>query len=358
MLIRYGKSQSGKRIKVAEIYTLQDHRIGREKIDKGALFIADRLNAVGYKAYIVGGAVRDLLLEKKPKDFDVVTNATPETIRKLFRRSRIVGNRFQLVHVYLPDKVIEVSTFRSGSMAENNYYGTLKEDVSRRDFTVNALYYCPCKQQILDFKSGMKDLRERRLRLILPLERVFVEDPVRILRAVKYAVITGFRLPGKYRRRIRKDAKRLENCPSSRLTEELFKILESGSSYRIFEMIYRLEVLRYLLPSIYSLLKFSKSDAEGTAYQRKWFKNLKELDRRVGKSKEVKRSSMIVAMVLPFLSLPEQRGGLREVYYTELFYGIKSILKPLTPPNRDVDEAVKIILKNSPDSVTEKPTPF
>ena len=186
MLIRYSTDKNGRPVRKAVIYTKDEHKIPREKIDSDAFFVVSHLRNAGFDAYIVGGAVRDLLIGKHPKDFDIVTSATPSKIKRLFRNSRIIGKRFRLVHVFFGEKIFEVSTFRSiaeGSIG--NVFGTMDEDVQRRDFSLNALYYDPLKEQVIDYVHGVEDIRRKLVRPIIPLDRIFVEDPVRMLRAVK-----------------------------------------------------------------------------------------------------------------------------------------------------------------------------
>ena len=181
MLIRYSADDKGRPIKKALIYTKDEHGITQDKIDPDALFILKQLQEYGFSAYIVGGAVRDLLVHKTPKDFDIVTDATPSKIKKIFRNSRIIGRRFRLVHVFFGSKIFEVSTFRSicdGTVG--NRFGTMDEDVQRRDFTLNALYYDPLKEQIIDYVGGVKDIRKGIIRPVIPLKQIFEEDPVRL----------------------------------------------------------------------------------------------------------------------------------------------------------------------------------
>ena len=188
MLIRYGTDKNGDFIKKAVIYTQEEHLIPNNKIDPDALQIVNRLRDSGFTAYIVGGAVRDLIIGNTPKDFDIVTDATPSKIKKIFRNSRIIGRRFRLVHVVFGTKIFEVSTFRSiceGSVG--NSFGTIDEDVQRRDFTINALYYDPIQKQVIDYVGGMRDIKKHILRPVIPLDHIFIEDPVRMLRAVKYS---------------------------------------------------------------------------------------------------------------------------------------------------------------------------
>ena len=151
MLIRYGTDKNGNVVKKAVIYTQEEHLIPNNKIDPDALQIVNRLRDSGFTAYIVGGAVRDLIIGNTPKDFDIVTDATPSKIKKIFRNSRVIGRRFRLVHVVFGTKIFEVSTFRSISEGSvGNSFGTIDEDVQRRDFTINALYYDPIQQQVID----------------------------------------------------------------------------------------------------------------------------------------------------------------------------------------------------------------
>ncbi|EMP09480.1 tRNA nucleotidyltransferase/poly(A) polymerase family protein, partial [Leptospira interrogans serovar Pyrogenes str. 200701872] len=189
-------------------YYRDAHLIRKNMIDEDAVKIIHRLNKFGFKAYIVGGGVRDLLLGRKPKDFDVVTNATPNQIKKIFNNCRIIGRRFKIVHILFRGKVIEVSTFRSlpdyrlGKAVEDqdylikrdNKFGTPQEDAARRDFTINSLYYDVRNDSIIDYVGGFEDIRNKVLRVIGDPDISFREDPVRMLRAVKFAEILGLNI--------------------------------------------------------------------------------------------------------------------------------------------------------------------
>ena len=336
MLIRYGSSKSGKRTEIARIYTVDEHGITRDKIDQDARSITTRLVAAGHQAYVVGGAVRDLLIGKQPKDFDVATDAHPRKVRKLFRNARIIGKRFRLVHVEIGGAIIEVSTFRS--LDGENSFGTLEEDVQRRDFTMNALYYSPDKEQIVDYVGGYADVRAGRVRELLPLETMFVEDPVRMVRAVKYSAGIGFTLSPKLKSRIRKNSGELSRCSPSRMTEEVLKILQSGSSAAIFDASLKLGLLPYMLQAVSEKIDRNRDSAE------QFFSSMAQLDAEIRGTEVVPRSLLLVAVADPFMTVVDPGGGDRTAFYKEVFSGLKETIKPITPPNNDVHEAVKALL--------------
>jgi poly(A) polymerase len=215
------------------------HPITRSSISSSALKVCDVLAERGHAAYVVGGAVRDILLGIEPKDFDVATDARPEQVKPLFRRALVIGRRFRLVHVMLGQETIEVSTFRAadshpaekdehGRVLRDNVFGSMEEDARRRDFTVNALYYDCRSGEVIDYHGGLADLKKRRLRMIGDPETRFREDPVRMLRAVRLAAKLGLTIDGATRAPIRRLAPLLEHVPPPRLFEEMLKLLLSG----------------------------------------------------------------------------------------------------------------------------------
>jgi poly(A) polymerase len=215
------------------------HGIRKDDIAPAARKVCYVLQEAGHKAYVVGGAVRDLIAGATPKDFDVATDATPEQVRALFRRSRIIGRRFRIVHVMSGQETIEVSTFRAmnseesstdehGRIIQDNVWGTMAEDATRRDFTVNALYYDPSTQTVLDYHHGVADLQQKTLRMIGEPHQRYREDPVRMLRAVRLAAKLGLIIDPDARRPIREMASLLENVPPARLFDETLKLLTSG----------------------------------------------------------------------------------------------------------------------------------
>jgi poly(A) polymerase len=216
-----------------------EHQINPQLVPRSALRVCETLQKAGFRAYVVGGAVRDLLLDIAPKDFDVATDATPEQVKAHFRRAIIIGRRFRLVHVMFGQETIEVSTFRAlineerqtdqhGRVLADNAYGEQHDDAARRDFTINALYYDPTSGEVLDYHDGVKDLRARRLRMIGEPEARYREDPVRMLRAVRFAAKLGFQIDEATREPIHRMATLIENVPAARLFDEMLKLLMSG----------------------------------------------------------------------------------------------------------------------------------
>ncbi len=222
--------------------TAKTHQINRKLISHAAIKTTEGLQKAGFEAFIVGGAVRDLLLKKRPKDFDVATNATPEQVNRIFRRSRIIGRRFRLVHVMFGDETIEVSTFRgshlndqgdakvadTGRILRDNVFGSQEEDAVRRDFTANALYYDPATEEVLDFHNGVPDIQAGVLRMIGDPEVRYREDPVRMLRAVRLSAKLGLKLDKKTEQPISELAELLHDVPPSRLFDEMLKMFLSG----------------------------------------------------------------------------------------------------------------------------------
>lgn len=218
-----------------------EHGIDSRLLSNNAVRVVRILQNAGYDAFIVGGAVRDLLLGLKPKDFDVATNATPEQVKRLFKRAFLIGRRFQIVHVMFGQDLIEVTTFRgssdkpplkdeAGRLLRDNNFGTQAEDAARRDFTINAMYYNPANQVLLDYHGGIKDLRNKTLRVIGNPEQRYREDPVRMLRIVRFAAKLGFSIDKATGAPISALAPLINNVPSARLFDEMLKLLMSGHS--------------------------------------------------------------------------------------------------------------------------------
>ena len=247
------------------IYSQAEHRIQRNDLSNAAISVCEGLQQAGYQAFVVGGAVRDLLLGKHPKDYDVATNATPEQVRSVFRRARIIGRRFRLVHVMFRDETIEVSTFRSahtdpeaddnsaradehGRLLRDNVFGNQEEDAIRRDFTMNALFYDPTKEEVWDYVHGVADIQKKRVVMIGDPEARYREDPVRMLRAARLAAKLVFTIDAATEKPIATLAPLLENVPTARLFDEMQKLLFSGHALAGLERLRALGLHRISLP--------------------------------------------------------------------------------------------------------------
>ncbi len=340
MLVRYAKDHRGRTKRQAVIYTSEEHSISNDDIDPDAIRITTRLQSSGHHAFIVGGAVRDLLVGNKPKDFDIATDAQPNRIRRLFRNSRVIGKRFRLVHVFFGSKNIEVSTFRSENSAGfQNEYGDLEEDVFRRDFSLNALYYNPSDRRIVDYVGGVKDIRDKKVRNVIPLERIFEEDPVRMVRAIKYSTTTGFGLVRRLKRQLRRSSDLLASISPSRMTEEVFKILLSGFAAPIFETCMMYNLFQYMLPRIHRVVS---SDAEIRALM---LSRLAELDREVKEGDEDRRSRGIAHLCADYLFLRSDSGRHERIPFPDAFAEMKQLIRPLVPANKDIEMALVYLIR-------------
>ncbi len=247
----------------AQIIPRSKHGISRSSISEQALKVLYRLSKAGYEAYLVGGGVRDLLLGREPKDFDIATDASPEQVKRLFRNCRLIGRRFRLAHVHFGREIIEVATFRglaeesenndksvsaNGVVLRDNVYGTLEEDAWRRDFTVNALYYNIKDFSVVDYTGGMADLKAGRMRMIGDPSQRFREDPVRMLRAIRFAAKLGFRIDQQSEKAIRELGYLLEEAAPARLFDETLKLLFAGSGVGTYELLRHYRLFGHLYP--------------------------------------------------------------------------------------------------------------
>lgn len=337
---KYALNSYGKPVRTAEIYTKTEHPIQLEDIDPDALFVCRKLRAAGYETYVVGGAIRDLLIGKKPKDFDVVTSAHPRIIKKVLPRSRIIGKRFRLVHVVCPgNKIVEVATFRSDKTEDANVFGTLEEDVRRRDFSCNALYYDPKEETIIDHVDGVKDIKHRVLRNLIPLDRLFVEDPVRMIRAVKYAVLGDLKIGWGLGHKIRAQAQLLNTISPSRLTEEFYKILLSGKSSKLFDELYRYEVVKYFLPNLHQ--NYGK-------IKERFHASLKVLDQAVldaSPEQPLERNDAFCLMLEGILLAMGQKELATKEFFDLQIDWIKNFFRPIVPSNRECDLSLRALYK-------------
>jgi len=289
------------------IYPRSEHTISRSQISDHALKVLYRLQKSGYDAYLVGGCVRDLLLGREPKDFDVVTNAHPEQIKGVFRNCRLIGRRFRLAHVHFGHEVIEVATFRGrgdqhndeqvtndeGRLLRDNVYGTIEEDVWRRDFTVNALYYNIKDFSVVDYTGGMDDHKSATLRLIGDPETRFREDPVRMLRAVRFAVKLGFNLHADCQKAMHDVADLLYSIPSARLYDEVLKLFLSGCALQTFEVLRHYGLFQVLFPDTEKSLAVEENGFPKLLL----IKALENSDNRIAEGKTVTPYFMLAAFL-------------------------------------------------------------
>lgn len=309
------------------------HGIQREHISPAARKVCTVLQEAGFKAYVVGGAVRDLLVKQQPKDFDVATSATPEEVRGLFRRSRIIGRRFRIVHVMSGPETIEVSTFRArqdaedaetdahGRILRDNVFGSQAEDATRRDFTVNALYYEPSTEVIVDYHHGVADLQQKTLRMIGDPRVRYREDPVRMLRAVRLGAKLGLVIDPEARHPIREMADLLENVPAARLFDEMLKLLFSGHALSCLRQLREEGLHHGLLP----LLDVILEQPQGKRFIQL---SLESTDQRVQQGKPVSPGFLFATLLwYEVLANWEQRRNAGEYTYPALFAAMDEVLE-------------------------------
>ena len=293
------------------------HILSRADISSNALKVLYRLRKSGHQAFLVGGGVRDLLLGLHPKDFDVATDAHPEKVRELFRNCRLIGRRFRLAHVRFGREVIEVVTFRSsadgleddrqhsdnGRIIRDNVYGAIDEDIWRRDFTVNALYYNIADFSIWDYTTGMADIKSRTLRLIGDPETRYREDPVRMLRAARLAAKLDFHIAEESAAPIRELGELLRDVPPARLYDETLKLFQAGHAVRSLELLQEFDLLKYLFPHTARALESDKTGKVSKFIR----EGLENTDRRV-RAEEPVTPMFLYAVFLwhPILDLAER----------------------------------------------------
>lgn len=307
---------------IPEVLHSREHSLQRTHISRNAINVVERLQRAGYQAYLVGGCVRDLLLDLDPKDFDVATNATPEQVRATFRNARIIGRRFRLVHVHFGREIIEVATFRanhpigdeedsphsarheSGRILRDNVYGSLEEDAQRRDFTINALYYDPGNGQILDYANGVNDVEDRYIRLIGNPRQRYQEDPVRMLRAVRFAAKLDFDIEPDTAEPIGQLAPMLADIPAARLFDEVLKLFLSGYAEFTLDLLIEHGLFAPLFPATHEALQ---RDPE---YTEALIRNaLINTDDRLAEGKSVTPAFLFAALLWP--ALPARAASLQ-----------------------------------------------
>src|SRR5450759_2809678 len=302
-----GKVFSGRLFRPAQSKAMpfSKHRIARDRISRCAATTCETLQQHGHAAYVVGGAVRDLMLGRDPKDYDVATSASPEQVRAIFRRSRIIGRRFRLVHVMCGSETVEVATFRGsadsgtderqttdehGRILRDNVFGSLEDDARRRDFTVNAMFYDPVREEVLDYHHGVPDLKARKLRMIGDAAQRYREDPIRMLRAVRLAASRGLEIETRTRKPIRELADLLHNVPQARVFDEMMKLLLSGHAAEGVRRLRKEGLHHGLLPLLDAIL-------EQPLGERFVMRALENTDRRINADKPVSPGFLFAALL-------------------------------------------------------------
>lgn len=312
------------------IVARDSHPISRANISPNALKVLYRLKEAGYQAFLVGGAVRDLLLGIEPKDFDVATNAHPDQVKQLFRNCRLIGRRFHLAHVRYGYEIIEVATFRAahtsidednsvdegghrvldarGRILRDNLYGTIEEDVWRRDFTANALYYNIEDFSVWDYVGGVADARARVMRLIGDPETRYREDPVRMLRAIRFAAKLDFEIEDATAAPISKLAWMLDGVPPARLFDEINKLFLSGTAVRAFDLLVRFGLLEHLFPDLAAVLQEQPDSAAAKLLRL----GLEGTDERVRGDKSVTPTFLFALLLWPAIDRAYQKLGAQQ----------------------------------------------
>lgn len=289
------------------------HIFSEKKISASALKVVRKLQSSGYESYLVGGCIRDLLMGMKPKDFDVATSATPEQVKSLFSRSRIIGRRFRIVHVRIGPEIIEVTTFRAqhadgqngltnsklssnGILLRDNVFGSIAEDAIRRDFTMNALYYCPKENKIIDYTKGLIDINKRVIRIIGNPSKRYREDPVRMLRAIRFTAKLGFSLENKSCQAIERSRLLLADIPPARLFDEFLKLFMNGFALSSYNGLREHGLFEILFPATERALALKSN-----CYSKFIEQALVNTDKRIRKKQRVTPAFLLAAFLWPAL---------------------------------------------------------
>ena len=327
-----------------QVLSRAEHPISRSEIHEGALKVLYRLHKSGHQAYLVGGCIRDRLLGKNPKDFDVATDATPEQVNQLFRNSRIIGRRFRIVHVRFGREIIEVTTFRGqadktasahhkqseeGMLLRDNVWGSIEEDAARRDFTINALYYNIADFSLYDFTGGLQDLDQRQLRLIGDPETRYREDPVRMLRALRFVAKLDFELEAETARPIKEHAELLLQVAPARLFDEVLKLFLSGQGLATFRLLNEYQLFGMLFPATYEAFK-TQPTALALVEQA-----LANTDQRIAEERPVTPAFLYAALLWP---------GLQQIW--------EDLQKRGTPPFPAMQQAGNRLLQRQSQHIT------
>jgi poly(A) polymerase len=330
-------ADTGAALDEAVIVDRGEHTISRRRIPENVLKVLYRLHRSGYRAYLCGGSVRDLLMNRTPKDFDITTDAHPMEIRRLFRNSRIIGRRFRLVHIIFQDMVVEVATFRREPervtaedqqddllVTDDNTFGSPLQDARRRDFTINGLFYNIADFSVIDYVGGLDDLSQGKVRVIGDPDVRFREDPVRMMRAIEFASRLGFEIEqGTYEGIVRHRSDILKASPP-RVSEEILELLRRGWSRGAFRMMVQTRMLEPLLPEIYSAI--------GEDQAPYFWKMLEVLDRTVQADRKVSDAVLLSVLMLPWIMQELERENARRegrMRIGEVVLFIRELIQPI-----------------------------
>ena len=319
----------------AVVVDRSSHSISRRRIPENVLKVLYRLHRSGYRAYLCGGSVRDLLMNREPKDFDIATDAHPMEIRRLFRNSRIIGRRFRLVHVIFQDMIVEVSTFRreperSGEEGEDllitddNTFGSPLQDARRRDFTINALFYNIADFSVIDYVGGLDDLGGGRVRVIGDPDIRFREDPVRMMRAVEFASRLGFQIEEQTRAAIALHKNEILKASAPRVSEEILELLRRGWAAGAFRLLVDIGLLEPLLPEVYRAISNDRAPY--------FWKMLEVLDRTVQAGRKISDAVLLSVLLLPWvIEELEDEEGRRDarMRIVEVLVFIRDLIQPI-----------------------------
>jgi len=314
------------------------HKIDNSLIEIDAKKVIYRLKRFGYQAYIVGGAIRDLLLGKKPKDFDVATDAKPNEIKKIFCNARLIGRRFKLVHIIFKDRIIETATFRAniktkkGIIINDNKFGTIEEDALRRDFGINALYYDIESENIIDYVNGYKDIQKRRIRTLKKADISFLEDPVRMIRAIKYSILLNCKIEKKIENSIKKNSSQIKKCSPFRLLEEINKIIKAEKAKDILVKLASSKLLKHFIPIIDEEIRGDNSKL--------YLKRLEIFDKEKDNLKEIEEKIDLFWSIMLFEKVKSQINN--EDPILSISTCLKNYLYVIKSPRKTVENITKI----------------
>lgn len=331
------------------VLTRDQHPVSRQLISPNALKVLYRLNNGGFDAYLVGGGVRDILLGQKPKDFDIATNATPDEIKNLFRNCRLIGRRFRLAHIVFGREIIEVATFRGhhdsasekeksctktskqsedGMLLRDNIYGTIDEDAQRRDFTINALYYSSNDFKVLDFANGVSDVKDKVIRLIGDPETRYREDPVRMLRAIRFATKLDMDIAPETRKPIIELSSLMANIPAARMFEEFLKMFISGKAVANYKMLREYHLFKFFFPAVDQALD-DNSPGQNELLERFIIQAMTNTDDRINNDQRVTPAFLFAAMLWYSLqSYIEQIKASSQLSPQDVFFAALSEIMP------------------------------